>query len=262
MIYLICALDAEARPLIEHYRLKRDYTLPYTFYKGDGILLLVTGIGRTNAMLALSALMGYRIPKGKDILINIGICGAPDTYLLGEALLIHQIMDMDRYYYPDILYPHPLRETSLICVDTPVSSPGLFPVDMESGGIFLAASRFLKLHQMAFIKIVSDHFEPNKVTKEGGIGLVKSHIRTLESLIASLQKVSSDTSLFTPGEMETIDEWKTHFTVAQGVKLEEALSYFRLKTPEQPLPFPTNSIPTSKRERSTLLETFIALLTA
>ncbi|MCK9371624.1 MAG: hypothetical protein M0P91_00375 [Sulfuricurvum sp.] len=262
MIYLTCALDAEARPLIEHYRLKRDYTLPYTFYKGDGILLLVTGIGRSNAMLALSALMGYRIPTKDDLLINIGICGAPDTYRLGEALLIHQIMDTDRSYYPDILYPHPLRETGLMCVDTPVSSPCLSPVDMESGGIFQAASRFLKLHQMAFIKIVSDHFEPHKVTKEGAIHLVKSHIHTLESLIASLQKVSSDPSLFTPEEMEKIGEWKTHFTVSQGVKLEEALFYFRLKIPKRPLPFPTDPIPTSKRERSTLLETFIAHLTA
>lgn len=262
MIYLTCALDAEARPLLEHYRLKRDYSLPYTLYKGDGVLLLITGIGRSNAMLALSALMGYRIPTKEDILINIGICGAPDTYLLGEALLIHQIMDPERSYYPDILYPHPLRETGLVCVDTPVSSPSPFPVDMESGGIFQAASRFLKLHQMAFVKIVSDHFEPHNVTKEGAIHLVQSHIRTLESLIASLQEVSSDPALFTPEEMEQIEGWKAHFTVAQGVKLEEALSYFRLKTPKRPLPFPTAPIPTSKRERSTLLETFVTLLTA
>ena len=157
MIYLITALDAEARAIIEHYRLKRVFPLPYTLYEGENTLLLVTGRGKTNALMAVSALLGWRRPSSEDTLINVGICGAPNSFSIGEPLLVHQITDGERRYYPDILYSHSLRETSLICVDTPQAFPCEAPVDMESAGIFCAASKFFKLHQMAFLKIVSDH---------------------------------------------------------------------------------------------------------
>lgn len=262
MIYLITALDAEARPLIEHYRLKRDYALPYTLYRSDEIAVLVTQPGKINAVMALNAALGYMLPSKSDILINIGICAAPRNIPVGEALLIHQIIENDRSHYPDILYTHPLRETPLICVDVPQSVPTEHPADMESAGLFRAAAKFFQLHRIALLKIVSDHYEPDAVTKEGVIALIRSHLQTLDSLIRSLQSVSGDNRLFDAEEQERIEALKSHFTVAQGTKLEEALRYFRLKYPDHPLPLFTHAVPPSKRERSELLESFIAILTA
>ncbi len=261
MIYLITALDAEARPLIEHYRLKRDLSLPYTLYTNREILLLVTQPGKINAMMATSAVLGWRKPKNGDILINVGICGAPPAYGIGEPLLIHQISDGERRYYPDILYPHALRESSLLCLDNPADAPCDVPVDMESSGLFAAATRFFQVHRLAFLKIVSDHCNPSAVTKEGVMALVRSRIPELEHLITALRESSAESPLFTPEEEKTIGGWKEHFTAAQGVRLEDALCYFRLKHPTSPLPFPSPQIPASKRERSVLLDTFIATLT-
>ncbi|MDP2849968.1 MAG: hypothetical protein Q8O20_02715 [Sulfuricurvum sp.] len=261
MIYLITALDAEARPLCEYYRLKRDTSLPYTLYRSEEMVLLVSGMGRTNALMALSALLGWRIPEDKDILINIGICGAPLEYRIGEALLIHQILDGDRRYYPDILYSHLLRETSMRCVDTPQSLCGDYPVDMESSAIFQAASRFFKLHQMAFLKIVSDHCTPELVTKEGVMELLRSHVDTLDTLISRLRAIQKESSFFSADERDTIDVFKTRFTKSQGDALEDALTYFRFRNKGK---FPPLNllIPNSKRERSLLLEELIATLTA
>lgn len=261
MIYLITALDAEARPLIEKYRLKRDYTLPYTLYVGEEIVLLVTQPGKNNAMMATSALLGWRIPKAQDILLNVGICGAPAEYPIGESMLIHQIFDGDRRYYPDILYPHTLRESPLLCSETPADTPRDIPVDMESGGVYAAAARFFKLHRMAFFKIVSDHCQPETVTKEGVITLVHSRIPELDRLITALKSVSAETPLFAPREEAALLQWKEFFTAAQGVQLEDALCYFRLKHPHQPFPVLAADIPPSKRERSALLEAFITILT-
>ncbi len=261
MIYLITALDAEARPLIEHYRLKRDLSLPYSLYKNDDIVLLVSGMGKTNALMGLSTLLGWRIPKPADILMNIGICGAPSEYEITEALLIHQIIDHEKRYYPDILYPHSMRETSLLCVDEPQSHNCEFPVDMESSAIFQAASRFFKLHQIAFVKIVSDHFTPQSVTKEGAIELIRSHLTLIDDLLSALQTIQSAPSLFSDEERERIDIFKAHFTKSQGDGLEDALSFFRLKNPMAPLVFQSD-IPNSKRERSMLLEELITTLTA
>jgi hypothetical protein len=261
MIYLITALDAEARPLCDYYRLKRDTFLPYTLYRNEEIVLVVSGMGRTNALMAVSALLGWRIPEEKDVLINVGICGAPSDFRIGEALLIHQILDGDRRYYPDILYSHSLRETSMRCVDAPQSVLSDTPVDMESGAIFQAASRFFKLHQMAFLKIVSDHCTPESVTKEGVMELLRSHVDTVDTLISRLSAVEKQPSLFSADERNKIDIFKAHFTKSQGDALEDALTYFRLRNkgtfpPLNPL------IPNSKRERSQLLEELMATLTA
>lgn len=259
MTYLITALDAEARALIDYYGLKRDMSLPYTLYKNTDILLLICGVGKTNAMMAVSALLGWRIPHAGDTLINIGICAAPTHYEIGEALLIHQLIDTHKTYYPDILYTHTLKESSILCVDTPQSIPNNLPVDMESTAVFCAASRFFKLHQMAFLKIVSDHFEPDCVSKESAISLIHAHLHTLDTLIANLAYVSSTPPLFTKEEGDSIQKLKGYFTKSQGDALEDALCFFRLRYPAKSLPLEIEE-PTSKRERSMVHEHLIQTL--
>lgn len=261
MTYIITALDAEAKAIVDYYRLKRIMPLPYTLYEGEEKLLLVTGMGKSNALMALSALLGWRRPEPNDVLINIGICGAPEEYEIGETLLIHQIIEGERCYYPDILYTHTLKESSLICVDAPQSSPSEFPVDMESAGVFLAGSKFFKLHRMAFLKIVSDHCNPDKVTKEGVIEAIGSQLKTLDELIGAVHQSCNEISLFTPDERAQIEAFKTHFTKSQGDALEDVLCFFRLKNRSRTLSLPSD-IGTSKRERSMLLEECIATLTA
>lgn len=259
MIYIITALDAEARPLIDHYGLKRDMSLPYTLYQCADMLLIICGVGKTNAMMAVSALLGWRLPSRGDILINIGICATPTHYEIGEALLIHQLIDTHKTYYPDILYTHTLKESSILCVDTPQSIPNNLPVDMESTAIFCAASRFFKLHQMAFLKIVSDHFEPGTITKELAISLIDSHLQTLDTLIINLSQVCSAPLLFSDEESLSIQYLKEHFTKSQGDTLDDALCFFRLRYPTKPLPLEIAE-PTSKHQRSQLHEHLIHTL--
>ena len=261
MIYIITALDAEARALVDHYRLKRDTSLPYTLYKNEQMVLLVSGMGKTNALMSVSALLGWRIPEESDILINIGICGAPEEYRIGEVLLIHQIRDANRRYYPDILYTHSLRECSLTCVDEAQSVVHDSPVDMESSAVFCAASRFFKLHRLAFIKIVSDHFTPETVTKEGVIELIQSNLSSVDEVCSALENVQTQSALFGVDEIEAIEKLKSYFTKSQASALYDALIYFRLKHPQSALPTHPD-IPDSKRERSQLLEELITTLTA
>lgn len=261
MIYLITALDAEARPFIDSLRLKRDYSLPYTLYTSDSAVLLVCGQGKANAMMGVSALLGLHRPGKTDLLLNVGICGAPECYPVGEALLIHQILDEGRRYYPDILFRHPLREAPLACVDSPQAQALETPVDMESAGVFQAASRFFKLHQILFLKIVSDHFSPQSVTKEGVVELMKRHTSTLQTLIENAGKILDHLPLFTAEERQRIERFKTFFTKSQGDALEDALTYRRLKSPGSALEIPDEPMSDSKRERSQLHERLIARLT-
>lgn len=261
MIYIITALDAEARALVEYYHLKRDFSLPYTLYRNEEIVLLVSGMGKANAMMSVSALLGWRIPKAEDCMINIGICGAPLAYTLNEVLLIHQIVDAERCYYPDILYTHSLRESSLICVDSPQTLLYEYPVDMESSAIFCAASRFFKLHQMAFVKIVSDHFDPETVTKEGVIQLMRNTLTRVDEVCTALQNTQKSEPLFSEEERKKIESFKSYFTKSQGDMLEDTLCFVRLKERNRVIVLP-NELPNAKRERNQLLEELITTLTA
>lgn len=261
MTYFLIALDAEARPLIDHYKLKRSSVLPYAVYTGEDIILLVTGQGRENAMMGTSALCGYRRPDPYDILVNLGICGAPAEFLLGELFIIHQIQDAHRNYYPDILYPHPLKETSLLCVNQAIDSLQNYPVDMESAGVFIAASRFFKLHQMVFAKVVSDHFEPSSVTKEDCMELIKLNTSKIDTLLYAIQSVQHTNNLLSSEEKTQLETLQSYFTLSQANQLEEAMYYAKLKNPEKPIVFPSYQLPNSKRERSQLHEHLILLLT-
>ena len=260
MNYIVTALDGEARALIEARSLKRDYVLPYPLYRNDDTLLLVSGMGKTNALMAVSALLGWRRPGAADSLINIGICGAPLGYTIGEALLIHQIIEGERFFYPDILYSHSLREASLMCVDMPQNAPCGYPVDMESSAVFRAAERFFKLHQMAFIKIVSDHCDPQSVSKEGSIALIQKQLSAIDEVSVGLNALCRVEELFTTEEREKIEWLKEHFTKSQGFALEDALTYFRLRKKTEPIVLNV-SIPNSKRERNQLFESLITTFT-
>ncbi len=67
MIFIVTALDCEARPLIQHYKMRRCQQFkPFPLYQGDNISLVVSGIGATNAMLATATLAGMNAGQSVD----------------------------------------------------------------------------------------------------------------------------------------------------------------------------------------------------
>ena len=121
MLYITVALSAEARPLIDHFQLTRTYTLPYTTFENEEVKLIVTGIGIENAMMATSALLGQFPPSKTDILVNIGICAAPQSFEIGEVFLVHKISYKNNFLFPDILFEHVLKESDILCVNEPAN---------------------------------------------------------------------------------------------------------------------------------------------
>ena len=232
MLYITTALSAEARPLIEHYKLTRIYSLPYTMFENEEIKLVITGMGMENAMMATSAFLGYFHPKKDDIFLNIGICAAPKEFSISEAVLAHQLTcktpQKEHSYYPDILFEHNLRESELLCVETPVQKPLYAPTDMESYGIYKAACRFFDTHEMLFFKVVSDHFEPLHVNKELATELIQNHLPSLESIIHSAKYVSKAKPLFEKEEDHLIEAISTSLTKSQSDAFYDACCYFKL----------------------------------
>ena len=118
----------------------------------------MSGLGQESAQKATQTLLEYFSIKEQEQIINIGICGASREYTIGELIEINSVM------YSENFYTLNQREgKTLTCINTPATDNKFTLVDMESFGFYQA----VKGMKNAYIfKIVSDHFEPQTVTKE------------------------------------------------------------------------------------------------
>ncbi|MCF6331194.1 MAG: hypothetical protein L3I99_06570 [Sulfurimonas sp.] len=136
MIYMIFALKAEAQAFID---------------KKLDVNIIISGIGSQNMYNATKKTL--KLMNEDDIIVNVGICGASKKFHIGELL--------------DISMPSQRvkEKFTLTCVNNEVQNKDKYEiVDMESLG-FIDATNMIKNRYM--FKIVSDHFEPKKVTKDG-----------------------------------------------------------------------------------------------
>lgn len=165
MVTIFTALRQEADGLIQTLELHRDND---NTYSGNGIRLIITGIGKINA----AASVGFCIGKYgvSDYYVNYG--SAASQAHTGETLFVGQIIDRGSgdESFPDIAdaaFPHALLVTS----DTPVSSYEILrdsserrsamPViyDMEGYAIYQALRKVTTPDRMIFIKTATDNGE-------------------------------------------------------------------------------------------------------
>ena len=132
MIYILVALKAEAQAFVDKFKLKD--------YQNENISVIISGIGVENMKKETLNI----VPKlnENDTILNVGICGANHKYKIG------QLIDGSK--------------DNITCVDYEVYNDNHEIVDMESAG-FIEATKNIKNSYV--FKIVSDHFEPNRVTK-------------------------------------------------------------------------------------------------
>ncbi len=188
MIYLVVALSTEAKPFIHHYQLKAVKGSVISLFSNKEILLCVTQVGFENASLAIEKLCEYRKPQDNDIVINIGLCGAPTQYAIGSLLVIDALRYKSQRDKLSLYIDHSFKTSSLTTVAEAQRNSFETPVDMEAFAIFQSASKFIAKEKIFFIKIVSDHFEPETLNKNLAYGLINKQIKNITSLIYSLQR--------------------------------------------------------------------------
>ncbi|WP_373036524.1 hypothetical protein [Sulfurimonas sp.] len=152
MIYIICALKSEAQAFVDKYKLPKNK-------QNSQITLIISGIGSDNMFNATKSVVAKM--NENDIIINVGICGADEKFAIGELI--------------------DARDKNLTCVDSEISQQGNYElVDMESEG-FLRATQDVK--NKYIFKVVSDHFEPQIVTKQMAKSLIFNVIDDINNII-------------------------------------------------------------------------------
>ncbi|MCE9499450.1 MAG: hypothetical protein K8R21_02960 [Leptospira sp.] len=267
------ALFAEAEPVIRSLYLRKNTKCKeFSIYENGEISLCISGTGKINSAIAVtySAFL-YRANSEHTAFLNLGVCGSKKTEAnIGELFLINKIEDIGsgRTYYPDILTDWKLREKSIHCSDQPFyasdKNTSISLVDMESSGFCRAASLLAPPQDIQLLKIVSDHFDSERVQINAKFisALIENRIPELKNFLDVFPFTSDkkQTSL-SPDDIDTIRAISENLklTTTQKIQLVNSVKSFRVRFQTE-LSFPpelisrTSSKHESKRVFSELMK--------
>jgi len=177
MIYLVTALKPEAQAFVDFYKLKKEKLSNYTVFKNDKMILIISGLGVDHSRNATQTLINHFDITDSDIYINVGICGANDNYAIGELLEIGSIC------YDSFEYIFKTHAKKINCLEEEAKENIYDVVDMESFGFYDAVIHSPAIKNFYIFKIVSDHFSPQNVTREGTKTLVFNAINKINTII-------------------------------------------------------------------------------
>lgn len=177
MLYIVVALKAEAQAFVDKYKLTKSTLANSTIYSNSSMRLIISQMGTQNARSATQTLINQFDITDDDIYLNIGICGANDSYEIGTLLEIGSIT------YNGISYEFKAKRKTITCVESEVSESNYEIVDMESYGFYDAVIHNPAIKNFHILKVVSDHFEPEKVTKDGSKQLIFNTLDAINSLL-------------------------------------------------------------------------------
>ena len=200
MLSIMVALNCEAKPWVDLYKLKKVINTPFELYAREGIEIeiVVTGIGASAMSTAIGWLAGINRQRSRAWL-NLGIAGHADKSL-GELVRVHAFIDANdlKHYYPPLTAACKNQSEALLSVNAPTSTyPESAMVDMEGLAFYRSACMFSDSELIASLKVVSDNQENSveglnaaKIT-----ALMQPHTDAVDKLIKSLITLAKNPQL-------------------------------------------------------------------
>jgi len=241
MINIVVALNCEAEPIIRQYHLKGygDHH-PYRIYEGDGIRLIVCGVGKLAAAAATAYIHSAYACESHTGWFNIGIAGHADK-VIGNGSLIHKVTDegSGKSWYPPLLLDMSSPTDSLVTVDRAEESfTRQAMYDMEASGFFATASRFATIELVHAYKIVSDNRlqSAQNVSARNVQQLLYEHMPAVNKILEQINRLSSSLRglAIEPDELERFTRtWR--FTAYERHRLYHLLRRWMVLAPHTEL---------------------------
>ena len=168
MTYIFTALKPEAQAFVDKFRLQKERIGHFTIFSNTQIRVIVSGLGVEKMQECCQYMQTYFHISKDDIVINIGIAGANSNYKIGSLVEIGTI----EYHNQTVEVNKNLNE-HLTCLDFEAKCNEYQIVDMESFGFY---KPFGEYHNRYIFKVISDHFQPEKVTKDSTKKLIYKKI--------------------------------------------------------------------------------------
>jgi adenosylhomocysteine nucleosidase len=239
--FLFTALPCEAKPLVAHFKLKKDSSShPFALYFNDNTVLVVSGCGK----IAMAAAVAYGLAKfqhqSHPVLVNIGIAGHK-TARLGDLFATHKITDVEtgRHFYPQLITQLPCPTLAINTVSVPETNYNdACLYEMEASAFYEIAARFTSSELIQAFKIVSDNQESSIVKIDAAtvsawitakVADIAIGIKQLELLAQPLEIKES------PYYQTALQQW--HFTVTAQLQLQALLQRWAVLTGDVELDF-------------------------
>ena len=151
------ALHCEAKPWIDHFRLKKESAQPFDLYRSAEMDLVITGIGAMSMATAVGWIGAQN--DCQRIWLNLGTAGHADRPL-GDIVRVHGCAASieGRAHYPPLTAKWSGETDAVLSVNSPSNDyPGGAMVDMEAAAFFNAALRFSSAELVQSIKVISDN---------------------------------------------------------------------------------------------------------
>jgi len=177
MTYIVTALKPEAQAFVDFYKLKKSKLGNFSSFSNESMHLVVSGLGVINARLATQTLIKHFDISDDDIYLNIGICGASSSYVIGSLLEIGVIV------YKKQSYKFKEKKRNIVCLDKEANDAMYDIVDMESYGFYEAVIHSPAIKNFYIFKVVSDHFEPQTITKDKTKSLIFNVINDINKIL-------------------------------------------------------------------------------
>ena len=270
---VIVSLPSEAKPLIEHWKLKplrRNQTEErFQLSHNNGIYLAISGMGKVRSAIATSALLASKVCSTPNpIIANVGIAGSSINDLLpGTLVYINKIRDFasNVSFYPDVILKHRLPEAPLETHDTPVTTQlsNRAIVDMEASGFIQSALSFMAPSTVMILTVISDMCDGTKITPQDASTHIQGHVETIGHLVEGMRTHLPEPIALDDVDLKTLESIVSHAQLSTSQTHELTRCVTALKAQQKPFLAPlknllTKSI-TSKSERNAhfteLLET-------
>ena len=190
---IVIALPAEARPLIAHWGLRRDgRATAFPVYDGEGLALVVSGVGRTAAASATRWLATAR--PSAPVWLNLGIAGHP-ALEPGAVRIAQRIEDAStrQCWVPPPVPAAPCAGDDLRTEERPKEQLRHCCLhDMEAAAFYPAAVRFTTAERVQCLKIVSDNGGEQARTLSAGAvtAFVAAHLKTIDALLDAMRALA------------------------------------------------------------------------
>ena len=249
-IFIYTALPCEAKPLVEHFDLKKDVSVqPFAVYVNHDICLTVTGLGKSAMAAGVAYTQALFAKVEHPVILNIGIAGHKD-HLLGDLFLIDKIIDIDsqKSYYPSLIFTPPCPTGSIQTSSKPqLNYESAHLCDMEASAFYETAVRFSSSEFILCLKVISDNqlstvenIQPKQVS-----ALIAAHLATVESL---LSRTATQAELITTPDPRLFEHLiqRYRFTVNERMQLKNQLSRWNVVTNHQSLDFDETGLRSAK----------------
>ncbi len=188
MIYILCAFEAEARAVIDAYKLEKKESSDFKLFFNEEMLVLISGMGQKKAKNALEYLLLNYPNTKEDIFINLGTCAGQKEFEIGTLVQIKQLQNEEESHRL-CTKSSGLPAVTCFSSPTPVQRPTATDIaEMEAISIYPIVSQYFSLKQVSFLKIVSDHFNPVKLSKPFVIELTNRNLKAIKEHLKVMQE--------------------------------------------------------------------------